>query len=94
MPLSCVIRFRRKAVPVSLSRTRFQSAVARFCLPLPAVSSELNLFSMVAVLLTRLIEPVGEPRPLSVPAGPFNTSICSMLKTSREMEPTSRTPST
>ena len=41
-----------------------------------------------------LIAPVGALRPLSVPAGPFSTSSCSMLNTSRETEPRSRTPST
>ncbi|MNO04611.1 hypothetical protein D3C81_2257090 [compost metagenome] len=41
-----------------------------------------------------LIAPVGAERPLSVPAGPLATSTCSVLNTSREIEPRSRTPST
>src|SRR5471032_2831711 len=73
LPLFWSSRFRRKAVPLSASMIRFQSAVARFWLPLHAVNNELKLLSRLAVLLTRLIEPVGEPRPLSVLAGPLST---------------------
>ena len=52
------------------------------------------LLPVVGCLLTMLIAPVGEVRPYSVPSGPLVTSICSMLKMSRETVPTSRTPST
>ncbi len=41
-----------------------------------------------------LTAPVGAVRPYSVPSGPLVTSTCSMLNTSRLIEPMSRTPST
>ena len=90
--LSCHIALRRSALVAP--RVWFQSAVARFWPSLPAVTLPATKSARPACLLTRLIAPVGALRPLSVPAGPFTTSIWSMLKTSREIEPTSRTPST
>src|SRR3546814_9458504 len=51
-------------------------------------------FSRFACLVVMLIAPDGDVRPLSVPAGPFSTSIWSMLKMSCDTEPRSRIPST
>ncbi len=94
LPASWASTFRRTAMPRSSSSTWLTSAVTRFCEPLPPVIAVDIALVMLAFFDTRLTEPVGEPRPLSVPAGPLSTSICSRLKTSREIEPMSRTPST
>ena len=61
-------------------------------LPIDAVPDV--MLPRCACLLDMLIEPVGAERPVSVPAGPFSTSMRSMLNTSRETEPRSRMPST
>ncbi len=72
----------------------FQSAVMRFWSSLPIETVAPIASFSEACLLTMLMAPVGALRPLSVPAGPFSTSTCSTLNTSREIEPRSRTPST
>ena len=92
--LSCHSAFNRSALPGRPERLWFQSAVARFCPSLPAVAVADSASPRKARLLTMLIAPVGALRPLSVPAGPLVTSTCSVLNTSRETEPRSRTPST
>ena len=49
---------------------------------------------LVAAIAGAGYAPVGAVRPYSVPSGPLVTSTCSILNTSRDTVPTSRTPST
>ncbi|KAG1386770.1 hypothetical protein G6F60_014370 [Rhizopus arrhizus] len=91
-PLSCHMPLMRSAL-VAPSEW-FQSAVVRRCWSLPSETLAEVASCRLACLLTRLMAPVGAERPLSVPAGPLVTSTCSMLNTSREIEPRARTPST
>jgi len=70
------------------------SPVARLYRALPNPTVAEPLFFSSGCLVIRLIAPVAAPRPMSKPAAPLSTSTCAMLKTSREIVPMSRMPST
>ncbi len=70
------------------------SAVPRRRLAAPRLTEPLKKRLTPGVLLTMLIEPPVDPRPVKADCGPLTTSTCSRLNGSRDCGPRSRTPST
>src|SRR5262245_59060026 len=70
------------------------SPVNRLVASLPPLIVPAKKRLTVGALLTRLIEPPAEPRPVKAEPGPLTTSTCSRLKGSRDCGPRSRAPST